>query len=64
MVLYLGAPHDPALWVTLDLTTRYALSIFMVSDIEVFQKLILGILDVGVAVLAGGHISVEKLRDG
>ncbi|AMQ18230.1 DUF373 family protein [Thermococcus peptonophilus] len=46
----------PALWVTLDLTTRYALSIFMVSDIEVFQKLILGILDVGVAVLAGAYL--------
>ncbi|BAD84361.1 hypothetical membrane protein, conserved, DUF373 family [Thermococcus kodakarensis KOD1] len=46
----------PALWVTLDLTTRYALSIFTVSDIEVFQKLLLGILDVGLAVLAGAYL--------
>lgn len=46
----------PALWVTLDLTTRYALSIFTVSDIEVFQKLIMGILDVGVAVVIGAYL--------
>ncbi len=52
----------PALWVTLDLTTRYALSIFTVSDIEVFQKLLLGILDVGLAVLAGGAYLRGKVK--
>ncbi len=46
----------PALWITLDLTTRYALSIFTLSDIEAFQKLILGIFDIGIAVLVGAYL--------
>jgi len=46
----------PALWVTIDLTTRYALAILTISDIDVFQKLLFGILDVAVAVLVGVYL--------
>lgn len=43
----------PALWVTIDLTTRYAMAILTFSDIEVFTKLLLALADVAVAVLVG-----------
>ncbi|ASJ08497.1 hypothetical protein A3L11_04320 [Thermococcus siculi] len=43
----------PAMWVTIDLTTRYAMAILTLSDIEVFTKLLLALMDVGVAVLVG-----------
>ncbi|MBP1912553.1 DUF373 family protein [Thermococcus stetteri] len=46
----------PTLWITLDLTTRYALSIFTISDIEVFKKLVLGLLDVSMAVVIGAYL--------
>ena len=46
----------PALWVTIDLTTRYALAILTISDIDVFQKLLFGIFDVAVAVLVGVYL--------
>ncbi|KUH33284.1 hypothetical protein APY94_06420 [Thermococcus celericrescens] len=43
----------PALWVTIDLTTRYAMAILTLSDIEVFTKLLFALADVAVAVLVG-----------
>jgi len=43
----------PAMWVTIDLTTRYAMAILTLSDIEVFTKLLLALMDVAVAVLVG-----------
>ncbi|AEK72960.1 membrane protein, conserved [Thermococcus sp. 4557] len=43
----------PALWVTIDLTTRYAMAILTLSDIEVFTKLLFALGDVAVAVLVG-----------
>ncbi|WP_456421979.1 DUF373 family protein [Thermococcus sp.] len=46
----------PALWVTLDLTTRYALAILTISDIDVFQKLLFAIVDVALAVLVGVYL--------
>ncbi|WP_371807541.1 DUF373 family protein [Thermococcus sp. CX2] len=46
----------PALWVTIDLTTRYAMAILTISDIEVFTKLILAVIDVGIAVLVGIYL--------
>jgi putative membrane protein len=46
----------PALWVTIDLTTRYALAILTISDIDVFQKLLFAIVDVALAVLIGVYL--------
>ena len=46
----------PALWVTIDLTTRYALAILTISDIDVFQKLLFAIADVALAVLVGVYL--------
>ncbi|WP_297535522.1 DUF373 family protein [Thermococcus sp.] len=43
----------PAIWVTVDLTTRYAMAILTISDIDVFKKLVLTVLDVTLAVLVG-----------
>ena len=43
----------PALWITIDLTTRYAMAILTLSDIDVFAKLILAMTDVAVAILVG-----------
>ncbi|NJD99906.1 DUF373 family protein [Thermococcus sp. LS1] len=46
----------PALWVTIDLTTRYAMAILTISDIEVFTKLLLAFVDVAIAVLVGIYL--------
>jgi len=46
----------PALWVTIDLTTRYALAILTISDIDVFQKLLFAIFDVALAVVIGVYL--------
>ncbi|ASJ07639.1 hypothetical protein A3L08_03690 [Thermococcus pacificus] len=46
----------PAMWVTIDLTTRYAMAILTLSDIEVFTKLLLAIMDVAVAILVGVYM--------
>ena len=46
----------PAMWVTIDLTTRYAMAILTLSDIQVFTKMLLALLDVGVAVLIGAYL--------
>lgn len=46
----------PALWVTVDLTTRYALAILTISDIDVFQKLLFAIFDVALAVVVGVYL--------
>lgn len=46
----------PALWVTVDLTTRYALSILTISDIDVFQKLLIAIFDVALSVVLGVYL--------
>ncbi|WP_193432406.1 DUF373 family protein [Thermococcus sp. 5-4] len=43
----------PALWITIDLTTRYAMAILTISDIDVFAKFLLALADVAVAVLVG-----------
>ncbi|WP_457742073.1 DUF373 family protein [Thermococcus sp.] len=43
----------PAIWVTIDLTTRYAMAILTISDIDVFKKLVLTVLDITFAVLVG-----------
>lgn len=57
-------------WVIFDFIMRYVLLIFIVFDIEVFQKFLLGILDVGLVVLVGvyfcgkvkGWMNVENGR--
>ncbi|WP_297501224.1 DUF373 family protein [Thermococcus sp.] len=46
----------PALWVTVDLTTRYALSILTISDIDVFQKLLFAIFDIAFSVIVGVYL--------
>ncbi len=46
----------PALWVTLDLTTRYAMAILTISNIDIFAKLVLAILDVALAVIVGAYL--------
>ncbi|MCD6373165.1 MAG: DUF373 family protein [Thermococcus sp.] len=46
----------PALWVTLDLTTRYAMAILTISNIDIFAKLILAIVDVALAVIVGAYL--------
>jgi len=46
----------PAMWVTIDLTTRYAMAILTLSDIEVFTKLLLALVDVGMAVVVGAYL--------
>ncbi len=46
----------PALWVTIDLTTRYAMAILTISDIDVFAKLLLAVGDVAVAILVGVYM--------
>ena len=46
----------PALWVTVDLTTRYALSILTISDIDVFQKLLFAVFDVVFSVVVGVYL--------
>ncbi|NJE03710.1 DUF373 family protein [Thermococcus sp. MV11] len=46
----------PAMWVTIDLTTRYAMAILTLSDIEVFTKLLVALIDVGIAVMAGIYL--------
>lgn len=51
----------PALGITIDLTTRYAMSILIISDIEVFTKLIMAILDIGLAVAVGMFLR-KKVR--
>ncbi|WP_297475186.1 DUF373 family protein [Thermococcus sp.] len=51
----------PAMWVTIDLTTRYAMAILTLSDIQVFTKVIMALLDVGVAVLIGAYLR-RKIR--
>ncbi|NJE09550.1 DUF373 family protein [Thermococcus sp. MAR1] len=43
----------PALWITIDLTTRYAMAILTISDIDVFAKFLLALADVAIAVLVG-----------
>ncbi len=46
----------PAMWVTIDLTTRYAMAILTLSDIQVFTKMVMALLDVGIAVLVGAYM--------
>ena len=46
----------PAMWVTIDLTTRYAMAILTLSDIQVFTKMMMALLDVGIAVLVGAYM--------
>lgn len=46
----------PALWITIDLTTRYAMAILTISNIDVFAKLIAAIIDVAVAILVGVYM--------
>ncbi len=46
----------PALWVTLDLTTRYAMAILTISNIDIFAKLVLAIVDVALAVVVGAYL--------
>ena len=46
----------PAMWVTIDLTTRYAMAILTLSDIQVFTKMMIALLDVGIAVLVGAYM--------
>jgi putative membrane protein len=46
----------PALWVTIDLTTRYALSILTISDIDVFQKLVFAVFDIAFSVVIGVYL--------
>ncbi|WP_457752137.1 DUF373 family protein [Thermococcus sp.] len=46
----------PALWVTLDLTTRYAMAILTISNIDIFAKVILAVVDVGLAVIVGAYL--------
>ncbi|NJE05851.1 DUF373 family protein [Thermococcus sp. M36] len=43
----------PAMWITLDLTTRYAMAILTISNIDVFAKLVLAVGDVVLAILIG-----------
>jgi len=59
----------PALWVTLDLTTRYAMAILTISNIDVFAKVMLALVDIVVAVLVGAYIRGKvrgwgKIEDG
>ncbi len=59
----------PALWVTIDLTTRYAMAILTFSDINVFTKVIIAIADIGFSVLTGMYLrgkvrGWEKLEAG
>ncbi|WP_297436397.1 DUF373 family protein [Thermococcus sp.] len=46
----------PALWVTIDLTTRYAMAILTFSDINVFTKVIIAVVDIGFSVLVGMYL--------
>jgi len=46
----------PAFWVTLDLTTRYAMAILTISNIDIFAKLVFAIVDVAMAVIVGAYL--------
>ncbi len=51
----------PAFWVTIDLTTRYAMSIIALSEFEVFKKALIGIADLIMSVLIGMYLK-EKVK--
>lgn len=51
----------PALWVTIDVTTRYALSIVSLSSIEFLKKGLIAIADIAVATLVGMYLR-DKVR--
>jgi len=51
----------PAFWVTIDLTTRYAMSIIALSEFEVFKKALIGIIDLIISVLIGMYLK-EKVK--
>ncbi|WP_297420946.1 DUF373 family protein [Thermococcus sp.] len=46
----------PAMWVTIDLTTRYAMAMLTLSNVQVFTEMVMALLDVGVAVLVGAYM--------
>jgi len=51
----------PAFWITIDLTTRYAMSIIVLSEFEVFKKALIAVVDLIVSVLIGMYLK-EKIR--
>ncbi len=51
----------PAFWITIDLTTRYAMSIIVLSKLEVFKEALIGIADLIISVLIGMYLK-EKTR--
>ncbi len=51
----------PAFWVTIDLTTRYAMSIIALSELDVFKKALIGIADLIMSVLIGMYLK-EKVK--
>jgi len=46
----------PSIWVTIDLTTRYAMAMLTLSDIDVFAKLLVAVLDIVLAVMIGVYV--------
>lgn len=51
----------PAFWITIDLTTRYAMSIIVLSEFEVFKEAFIAVVDLIVSVLIGMYLK-EKIR--